>query len=56
MMMKVDNTAIGSMLAITTDTRRLRTSTMITMIQISISWDKDVSSVPIVSLIKPVRS
>ena len=52
----VASTAMGSMLAITTDARRLSTSTIITMIQISISCERLDSSVPIVSLISPVRS
>ena len=56
MMMNVASTAIGSMLAITIEALRLSTSTMMTITQINISWERAVSNVPIVSLISPVRS
>ena len=56
MIINVDSTANGSMLAITTEARKLRISTIITMIQISTSSVRADSNVPIVSLINPVRS
>ena len=40
MMMNVASTAIGSMLAITIEALRLSTSTMITITQINISWER----------------
>ena len=52
----VANTAIGSILAITTDARKLSTNTMMTIIQINISCERLVSNVPMVSFINPVRS
>ena len=55
-MIKVASTAIGSKLDIIMDARKLNTRTMITIITIKISCDSDDSKVPIVSLIKPVRS
>lgn len=56
MRMKVASTAIGNMLAMMTEARRFSTSTIITMIQINISCRSEVSSVPIVSFIRLVRS
>ena len=54
MRMKVASTAIGNMLAMMTEARRFSTSTIITMIQINISCESEVSSVPIVSFIRLV--
>ena len=56
MIIKVDNTANGSMLAIMKEARRLKIRTIITMIQIKTSSVRADSNVPIVSLINPVRS
>ena len=56
MMMKVANTPMGRILDIIIEARRLTIKTITTMIQIKISCDNAVSSVPIVSLINPERS
>ncbi len=54
--MNVQSTASGSMVAMTTEARRLSTRISTTMIQMSTSWVSELSSVPIVSLMSWVRS
>ena len=56
MTMKVLMTANGSIPAMTTEARRLRTSISTTMIQISTSWVNASSRVPMVSRMSWVRS
>ena len=56
MMMKEASTASGSMVAMTTEARRLSTRMSTTMIQMSTSSVSELSNVPMVSLMSWVRS